>query len=70
MITVSRVGNTVTVIDGSRTGQASYDNVSVAKGQETRLKNDAAYVARWLRIYESEPLGLPADIARRVLATK
>ena len=65
-ITVSRSGNTLTVTGGNRTGQASYDTISAAKGQETRLRNDAAYAARWLRTYEPAELGLPEDIARRV----
>ena len=67
-ITVSRAGNTLTVTDGRRTRQSVCANAGAAKSQETRLKNDKAYAARWLKAWAPEQLTLPLPEPEVVVA--
>lgn len=82
---ITRTGRTVIATD-STTGRVarSYEcrNVQCAVTLHWKLSSDPKFVDQWVRDVdpkspevrrhglEREPLGLPADIARRVLATK
>ena len=69
-ISVIQTDSTITVSDGKRTRHKTFLNPTVALSMVTRFTNSPAAGATWLRNGEPEPLGLPADIARRVLAIK
>ena len=61
-IIVTRAGNTLTVSDGKRTRQSVCATTGAAKGQETKLKNNPTYAARWLVAFEPVQLDLPLPL--------
>jgi len=82
MIIITRNGRTVSAIDdvtGRMMRSEECRNVQCAVTLHWKLSSDPAFAAEWVR--DNEPKspevkphglerGLPADIARRVLATK
>ncbi len=60
--TITRTGNTVVISDGRRSSQSVCASPGAAKSLATRLKNDPAMVARWLRHVPPVQLDLPLAV--------
>ena len=69
MLKIAVTDNTITVSDGTRTRRATYRTPQAAQALATKYKNNPGAGVRWLDNAEPESLGLPVDIARRVMAT-
>ena len=69
-MSIIRTGNIITVSNGRRSRQKAFATETDAKALETSFTNNPAAGAKWLSNDELEPLGLPADVARRVLEVR
>ena len=66
-IAIACAGSVVTVTCGEITRRSACASPASAKGLASRLRNDSKLARRWMQAPESEQLGLPLDVARRVL---